>query len=125
MSPSSKEERMEMSRVPYSLVVRSLMLAMICTRPDIAHVVGVVSRYMAKPGREHWKVVKRIIRYNKGTSDVALCFGESDSIVKGYVDSDYAGDLDKSKSTTRYVFTLSGGTISWVLTPEAEYVAIS
>ncbi|GJV00023.1 hypothetical protein Tco_1329293 [Tanacetum coccineum] len=39
--------------------------------------------------------------YIKGTSDVALCFGELDVIVKGYVDSDYAGDLDESKSTTR------------------------
>ncbi|GJX66452.1 retrovirus-related pol polyprotein from transposon TNT 1-94 [Tanacetum coccineum] len=94
MSPSSEKERMEMSRVPYASAVGSLMFAMICTRPDIAHAVGVVSRYMAEPGREHWEAVKRILRYIKGTSDVALCFGDSDLIVKGYVDSDYAGDLD-------------------------------
>ncbi|GJS01854.1 hypothetical protein Tco_0318362 [Tanacetum coccineum] len=42
-------------------------------------------------------------------SDVALCYGESGLTVKGYVDSDYAGDLDRSKSTIGYVFTLSGG----------------
>nr|GEX49786.1 retrovirus-related Pol polyprotein from transposon TNT 1-94 [Tanacetum cinerariifolium] len=62
----------------------SLMFAMICTRSDIAHAVGVVSRYMAKPGRQHWEAVKRIRRYIKGTSDVALCFGDSNLIVKGY-----------------------------------------
>ncbi|GKE24273.1 hypothetical protein Tco_1435785 [Tanacetum coccineum] len=45
---------------------------------------------MTEPGREHWEAVKRILRYIKGTSDVALCFGESDLIVKGYSDSDYA-----------------------------------
>ncbi|GJS36660.1 retrovirus-related pol polyprotein from transposon TNT 1-94 [Tanacetum coccineum] len=132
MSPSSEKERMEMSRVPYASAVGSLMFAMICTRPDIAHAVGVVSRYMAEPGREHWEAVKRILRYIKGTSDVALCYGESGLTVKGYVDSDYAGDLDGSKSTTGYVFTLSGGTVSWVSklqsvvamsTTEAEYVA--
>ena len=132
MSPSSEEERMEMSRVPYASAVGSLMFAMICTRPDIAHAVGVVSRYMAEPGREHWEAVKRIFRYLKGTSDVALCYGESGLTVKGYVDSDYAGDLDGSKSTTGYAFTLSGGTVSWVSklqsvvamsTTEAEYVA--
>ncbi|GKB50325.1 retrovirus-related pol polyprotein from transposon TNT 1-94, partial [Tanacetum coccineum] len=104
----------------------------ILQRPDIAHAVGVVSRYMAEPGREHWEAVKRILRYIKGTSDVALCYGESGLTVKGYVDSDYAGDLDGSKSTTGYVFTLSGGTVSWVSklqsvvamsTTEAEYVA--
>ncbi|KAA0060043.1 Gag-Pol [Cucumis melo var. makuwa] len=44
MSPSSEAERMEMSRVAYASTVRSLMFAMICTRPDIAHAVGVVSR---------------------------------------------------------------------------------
>ncbi|GKE58106.1 hypothetical protein Tco_1497291 [Tanacetum coccineum] len=90
MSPSSEKERMEMSRVPYASAVGSLMFAMICTRPDIAHAVGVVSRYMAKPGRGHWEAVKRILRYIKGTSDVALCFGDSDLIVTRYVDSDYA-----------------------------------
>ncbi|GJR08587.1 retrovirus-related pol polyprotein from transposon TNT 1-94 [Tanacetum coccineum] len=132
MSPSSEKERMEMSRVSYASAVGGLMFAMICTRPDIAHAVGVVSWYMAKPGKKHWEAVKKILRYIKGTSDVALCYGESGLTVKGYVDSDYAGDLDGSKSTTGYVFTLSGGTVSWVpklqsvvamSTTEAEYVA--
>ena len=87
---------------------------------------------MVNPGREHWNAVKRILRYIKGTSDVALCYGGSDFIVRGYVNSDYAGDLDKSKSTTGYVFILAGSTVSWVSklqsvvamsTTEAEYVA--
>ncbi|KAL4271204.1 hypothetical protein GQ457_13G028940 [Hibiscus cannabinus] len=132
MSPSSEEERMEMSRVPYASAVGSLMFAMICTRPDIAQAVGVVSRYMANPGREHWNAVKRILRYIKGSLNVALCYGGSDFLISGYVDSDYAGDLDKSKSTTGYVFTITGGAVSWVSklqsvvamsTTEAEYVA--
>ncbi|GJY06192.1 hypothetical protein Tco_0373246 [Tanacetum coccineum] len=103
MSLSSEKERMKMSRVPYASAVRSLMFAMICTRLDIAHAVRVVSRYMAEPAREHWEVVKRIFRYIKVTSDVALCFGESDLNVKRYVDSDYAGDLDGivAMSTTK------------------------
>ncbi|GJX00334.1 retrovirus-related pol polyprotein from transposon TNT 1-94 [Tanacetum coccineum] len=131
MSPSSKKERVEMSQVPYALAVGSLMFAMICTSPDIAHAVGVVSRYMTKPGREHWEAIKRILIYVKGTSEVALCFGDSDLIVTGYVDSDYAGDLSGSKSTTEYVFTLCGRIVSWVSnlqsvvtmsTTKAEYV---
>nr|GEV08083.1 hypothetical protein [Tanacetum cinerariifolium] len=56
------------------------------------------------------KAVKRILRYIKGTSNVALCYGESGLTVKGYVDSDNVGDLDESKSTTGYVFTLYGET---------------
>ena len=132
MCPSSEAERMEMSRVPYASAVGSLMYAMICTRPDIAQTVAVVSRFMADPGKEHWNVVKRILRYIKGTSNVALCFGGSEFIVNGYVDSDFAGDLDKRKSTTGYVFTLAGGAVSWLSklqtvialsTTEAEYMA--
>ncbi|KAE8665844.1 Retrovirus-related Pol polyprotein from transposon TNT 1-94 [Hibiscus syriacus] len=131
MSPSSEEE-MEMSRVPYVLAVGSLMFAMICTRPDIAQAVGVVSRYMANPGKEHWNIVKRILRYIKGTSNVALCYGGSNLLINGYVDSHFAEDLDKSKSTTGYVFKVAGGAVSWVSklqsvvatsTTEAEYVA--
>jgi len=47
MSPSSEAERMEKSRVPSASVVDNLMYVMMCTRPDIAQVVGVVSRFMA------------------------------------------------------------------------------
>jgi hypothetical protein len=47
-----------MSHVPYASVVGSLMYAMVCTRLDIAHAVGVLSRYMSKPGKEHWETSK-------------------------------------------------------------------
>ncbi|KAH9714593.1 hypothetical protein KPL71_020713 [Citrus sinensis] len=132
MCPSNEVERKEMSRVPYASAVGSLMFAMICTRPDIAQAVGAVSRYMANPGGEHWIAVKRILRYIRGTSGVALCYGGSEFTVRGYVDSDFAGDLDKRKSTTGYVFTLARAAVSWVSklqtvvalsTTEAEYMA--
>ncbi|KAE8678429.1 Senescence-specific cysteine protease SAG12 [Hibiscus syriacus] len=114
MSPSSEEERMEMSRVPYASAVGSLMFAMICTRPDIAQAVGVVSRYMVNPGKEHWNTVKRILRYIKGTSNVVLCYRGSNLLINGYVDFDYAGDLDKSKSTIGYVIKVAGGAVLWL-----------
>jgi len=90
------------------------MHAMICTRPYIAQAMGVVSRFMASPGQEHWNIVKRILRCVRGTSDAALCFRGSEFIVKGYVNSDFAGNLDKRKSTIGYVFTLAGVAVSWV-----------
>ena len=52
-SPKTAEERDHMELVPYASEVGSLMYARVCTRPDIAHAVGVVSRYMANPGKEH------------------------------------------------------------------------
>jgi hypothetical protein len=42
-----------MSRVSYASVVGSLMYAMLCTIPYIAHAIGFLSRYMSKPGKEH------------------------------------------------------------------------
>ena len=73
--PSSKTEKEEMSKVPYQSAVGSLMYAMVCTRPDIAYAVGVVSRFMTNPGQAHWNAMKWILRYVKGTSRSSLCFG--------------------------------------------------
>ena len=56
--PTSEKEKEEISRVPYSSTVGSLMYVMVCTRSDIAHAVGVVSRFLSNPGKEHWAVVK-------------------------------------------------------------------
>ena len=72
--PKTQQEEEDMSRVPYASAVGSLMYAMVCTRPDIAHVVGVLSRFMSNPGKEHWTIVKRVFRYLRGTSDYGLCY---------------------------------------------------
>ena len=58
MCPETQEEIDYRSRIPYSSVVGSLMYAMVCKRPDIAHVVRVVSRYINNLGKEHWKAVQ-------------------------------------------------------------------
>jgi hypothetical protein len=78
MCLKSPDEKAQMEKVPYSSAVGSLMYAMMCTRSDISFVVGMVSRYQANPGQFHWKAVKIILRYLKGTADYSLCFqGES------------------------------------------------
>ena len=121
-----------MSKVPYASAVGSLMYAMVYTRPDIAHAVGVARKYMKNLGKEHWMVVKWILRYLRGTTIQALCFGGSNITLQGYVDADMAGDRDNRRSTIGYVFTVGGTAVSWVSKPqsvvalsttEAEYVA--
>eukprot|EP00253_Pinus_taeda_P031287 PITA_31287 len=106
----------------------------VCARPDISHAVGVVSRYIANPGKERWPAVKWVLRYLRGTSDYCNTYNKSSEFVCRYVDSDFAGDLDKRRSTSEYVFTLAGGAISWMSklqnnvalsTTEAEYIAAS
>ena len=90
------------------------MYAMVWTRPDIAHVVGVVSRYMSYPGLDRWNVVKWILIYLRGTSNKCLHSGGSTTNLQGYVDSDLVGDIDTRWSTTGYVFTVGGIVVSWV-----------
>lgn len=51
--PSTKKEIVEMDIVPYSSIVGSLMIAMVYTRPHIAHAIGVVSRFLSNPGKKH------------------------------------------------------------------------
>eukprot|EP00253_Pinus_taeda_P030075 PITA_30075 len=150
--PKTQEEEEDMSHVPYASVVRRLMYAMVCTRPDIAHAVGVLSRFMSKPGKEHWTIVKRVLRYLRGTSDYAVkrvfkvfawhmimvwCYQGRAGLdrvldIRGFVDADWAGDLDQRRSTSGYVFNLFGGAVSWMSkkqsvvalsTTEAEYMA--
>jgi hypothetical protein len=60
--PKTDEEEEDMSHVPYASAVGILMYAMVCTRPNISHAVGVLSRYMSKPGKEHWTTVKRVFQ---------------------------------------------------------------
>ncbi|KAF3625546.1 hypothetical protein FXO38_29703 [Capsicum annuum] len=67
------------------------MYVMVCTRPNISHVVRIMSRYMHNPGRGHWQAVKWILRYIRNTVDVGLVFEqEENSSVVGYCDFDYA-----------------------------------
>ena len=42
-----------MDNIPYASAVGSLMYAMVGSRPDLAFDVGLVSRFMSKPCREH------------------------------------------------------------------------
>nr|ABA96191.1 retrotransposon protein, putative, Ty1-copia subclass [Oryza sativa Japonica Group] len=131
---STDEDVEYMSRVPYSSAVGSLMYAMVCSRPDLSHAMSLVSRYMANPGKEHWKAVQWIFRYLKGIADACLKFGRTDKGLVGYVDSDFAADLDKRRSLTGYVFTIGSCAMSWKATlqpvvaqstTEAEYMAIA
>jgi hypothetical protein len=122
----------------YQSLVGSLMYAMLGTRPDIAYAVGKLSRYFANPQQSHWIAAKHVLRYLKGTTDLALKVGgiptrgRFGTEVVGYVDSDYAGSLDDRRSTTGYVFKIGDGAVSWsskrqptvaLSTTEAEYMA--
>ena len=88
------------------------------------------------PWKEHWNAVKWILRYLKGTKALGIVFGRkqgSKSVVR-YVDSDFAGNLDKRRSTISYIYVLASGPISRRLvlqstsalsTTKTEYMAVT
>ena len=133
-SPSSEKEKEEMRKVPYASAVGSLMYVMVCTRPDIAHAVGVVIKFLSNLDKEHWVAVKWILKYLRGTSKTCLCFGIDKPMLLGCTDVDMAGDVDSRKITSRYLITFSGRVMSWqprlqkcvtLSTTEAEYITIT
>lgn len=133
-SPQTEDEKNFMEDIPYASAIGSLMYAMVCTRPDIAHAVGAVSRFMANPGKTHWEAVKWILRYLRGTTNTYLYFAKGEVKVHGYVDADFAREVDRRRSTTGYVFTVGSTAVSWMSrlqkivalsTTEAEYVAVT
>ncbi|BAU02899.1 hypothetical protein VIGAN_11249500 [Vigna angularis var. angularis] len=97
--------------------------------------VGITSRFMEEPRYSHWKALKRILRYVKGTMSFGLLYTNSDHYrLSGYSDSDWCGDIDDRKSTTGYVFFMGDTAFTWLSkkqpivtlsTCEAEYVAAS
>lgn len=134
MCASSEEDIQLMKDVPYRSAVGSLIYLVTATRPDIAAAVGAVSKYLENPGQEHWTAVKRIFRYLKGTMDLGLVFKSENTLLSGYSDANWAGDLDTRRSTTGFVFKVGNCTVSWVSkrqptvalsTAEAEYMALA
>jgi hypothetical protein len=135
------EERLKLSRDSTTEEVdatlyRRLVGYLAHTRSDLAFSIGYVSRFMQRPTTEHQQAVKRIICYVVGTLDHGLyyprCPGEAHLV--GYSDSDHAGDIDTSKSTSGILFFFDKCLVSWqsikqqvvaLSSCEAEYIAVS
>ena len=89
---------------------------------------------MENPNQEHYNGVKRVPRYVKGTEDYGLLYkkGELKGELIGYSDSDFVGDCNDRKSTSRHIFFFGGMAVSWssqkqsivaLSSCEAEYIS--
>lgn len=133
--PKTDLEREEMKNKPYARLVGSLMYAQVCTRPDIAFAVSMLSRFQFNPGSAHWIAGKKVLRYLQKTKNHMLVYRKTENLeVTGYTDADFAGNfLYSKKSTFGYVFTLAGGAVAWksvkqtltaTSTMQAEFIAV-
>ena len=134
--PQDEGERKQMENVPYRSAIGSLSYAAVCTRPDIATAVNKLAQFCQNPGEAHWKAVKQVLRYLRGTEDLGLTYnfkGQTELVLHGITDADWGGCLDTRRSTTGYVFYLNDAPISWASkkqkapaqsSTEAEYYAL-
>ena len=137
MGSSTPEEQAEMRRRPYLPAIGSLMYMSTMTRPDISYAVGVLARFNSNPGLAHWKAVKHLFRYIKGTLDYKLTYGRAEpgqELFLTYSDADHGGNKDNGRSTGGYVIMMGGAAVDWrsklqptvsLSTTEAEFVAAS
>jgi hypothetical protein len=112
-SPRNQYEIDQMKSVSYASAVESLMYAQVCTHLDLAFVIGMLDRYQKNSSISHWNGIKKALRYIQGTKGLMLTYERSYSLeIVGYSDSDFTGCLDTDRSTSGYVFKLTGGAIS-------------
>jgi hypothetical protein len=117
----------------YRSLIGKLMWIARASRPDLAHVLHLLSRKLSKPTQVDWENAKKVLRYLKGTLYHGIILG-GDHKLMGYADANWItpGDLE-SKSTSGYVFTI-GGPVSWsskrqsipsFSSTESEYAALT
>ena len=135
MCSKTPEDKQVMADKPYAQLVGSLMYLAIATRPDIAKAVGVLSRFTANPGLQHWKAAIHLCRYVSRTVNYKLTYAPdplNTDFFTCYSDADHGGNPDNGRSTSGMVVKMGTGAISWssrlqsivaLSTTEAEYVS--
>jgi len=117
-----KGSKGEVDVTMYRSIIESLIY-LVNTRPDIAYAVGLVSRFMEGPTKEHWSAVKRIVRYISGTLNYGCkCIsGKKEELqLLGFSDSDHGGDMVNRRSTTGLVFFLGQNLVHGTLASKGQ-----
>nr|XP_020150129.1 uncharacterized mitochondrial protein AtMg00810-like [Aegilops tauschii subsp. strangulata] len=112
----AKVSALEGSPAPDAAFYRSIVGALqylTLTRPDLQYAVQQVCLHMRSPRDSHWTLVKRILRYIRGTMNLGLTLTASSSIdMVAYSDADWAGCPDTRRSTSGYCVYLGPSLIS-------------
>ena len=110
---SKNDDSKEVDQATYRSMIGKIQYV-VHTRPDIALVVGMVARFFANPKENHMMVIKRIMRYLKGTEDYGLWYKNGGKFeLKAFTDVDWAGSVDDRKRTSGGAFFLGKRLVSW------------
>jgi hypothetical protein len=92
---------------PYSSGFGSIMYGMVCSRPNLAYTVSIVSRFMVNIGIVHWQTLTSILRYLIGSLKGGFKYTRTtldEDALEGYVDADYVSNVDTRKSLSGFEF---------------------
>ena len=108
MSPNVKLTVDLLGKSVDSSLYRSMidsLLYLVTSRPDISYSVGVCARYQANSKESHMTALKRIIKYVKTTAEFGVWYSkDTNDVLVGYSDANWAGNVDGTKSTSRGLF---------------------
>lgn len=113
LSSDTEESERLPNNSKYRRVIGSLLYIATISRPDIALVIGILSRRVEKPTKRDWEAVKRVMRYLASTMNKKLRLSSTEkSNLICCVDADWAGDKADRKSTSGYVLCLGEGIVA-------------
>ncbi|CAH2103986.1 unnamed protein product [Euphydryas editha] len=121
-------------KYPYQQLIGSLMYLSVLTRPDITFSVSFLSQYNNCFNERHWKHLKRLLKYLKGTKEYGLVYKKTTVNLHGFVDADWASCALDRRSYTGFCFLMSNSVVSYeskkqktvaLSSTEAEYMALS
>jgi hypothetical protein len=117
MHPTCILEKEEVSQKVCQKLYRGMigsLFYLAVTRSDILFSVCLCARFQSDPRESHLTIVKRILKYLKGTPNLGLMYEKtSEYKLSGYCDADYAGDIMERKSTYGNCQFLGNNLISW------------
>ncbi|KAI0996732.1 hypothetical protein K3495_g11450 [Podosphaera aphanis] len=114
MEPNSSQCSAQ-QKAEYNSIIGGLQYLANNTRPDIAHSVNHLARFLVNPADEHLNAAKRVHQYISKEPDKGIAFktGKDKPILEAYSDADFAGDPETSRSTSWLLIRLASGPVSW------------
>jgi hypothetical protein len=103
----------------YRRIVGCLSYLVNMTRTDLAFSFSQLSKYLQCPGDAHLAAAYRVLAYVFSYHDPGV--GKRNTL-SGWVDSDFASNMDTRKSVTGYLMVLNGGPVMMMMSPGRPHV---
>jgi len=105
----SKNKGEGIDQLEYCSIIRSLMYLMNYTS---AYLISKLSRFTSNPSMDHWKAIKKVLKYLRYNLDHRIHHTGYPTILEGYINANWISDTKNSKSTSGYFLTFDGVVVS-------------